>query len=563
MDGNDPLLVDTGRGFSIQHRGLWLYSRRDPQAASKAVLASLRVQPETLYLLPSPCLGYGLRELLAILPASSAVLCIEADEALERIARKALEGFPDLVLESPERALSAYRSLETGNRPRRFRRVVEVRLSAGWALHEASYRQVLSAISDDIALRFRNRLSLVRMGRLWAKNVIANLGAIDWEKVAPLPGAEKPVLVCGAGPSLDAAIPLMARHRSDIYILACDTAAGALAARGLLPDAIVCLEGQVINVADFLPLSGQPVRLVADLSAHPSSFRLANTESLTLTLSEWTESAFIQRLARAGLPLLPVPPLGSVGVLAIHLAGLFGLPVALAGLDFSFMQGKTHCDGSPADVRARMRETRTEKRGAAWDSSFREACTRLRDGSITDPALSMYAALAATELRPIDGYELRSGLGLPLPLKPLPEQGLFALAIAPTTASATAPATSSAAGQAGAGMAGGKQRLSGERRAIGAGRVDAETCRRRAAAFLEGELERVEALATALRDGGDRVEIQQLLAEADFLYAHFPDPDRVLALENDALRRVAAEAAYWRGRLEAARLSACRRPRSP
>ena len=33
------------------------------------------------------------------------------------------------------------------------------------------------------------------------------------------------------------------------------------------------------------------------------------------------------------------------------------------------------------------------------------------------------------------------------------------------------------------------------------------------------------------------------------MYAHFPDPQRVLMLEKDALNRVAAEAAYWENRL--------------
>jgi hypothetical protein len=50
----------------------------------------------------------------------------------------------------------------------------------------------------------------------------------------------------------------------------------------------------------------------------------------------------------------------------------------------------------------------------------------------------------------------------------------------------------------------------------------------------------------------DDSDLRQLLSWSDLLYGHFPDPERVMALEDDALRRVAAEAAYWRGRIEAA-----------
>ncbi len=70
--------------------------------------------------------------------------------------------------------------------------------------------------------------------------------------------------------------------------------------------------------------------------------------------------------------------------------------------------------------------------------------------------------------------------------------------------------------------------------------------------FLQAELERAEDVALALRHGCPGPNIKAKLAEADFLYAHFPDPERVTALEHDALLRVSAEAAYWRGRLEAA-----------
>jgi len=82
--------------------------------------------------------------------------------------------------------------------------------------------------------------------------------------------------------------------------------------------------------------------------------------------------------------------------------------------------------------------------------------------------------------------------------------------------------------------------------------MDPEHCRELARNFLAGELERAENVAAALRTGTTPERLKALLADADFLYFHFPDPERVLALEGDALRRVAAEAAYWRGRLAAA-----------
>jgi len=527
MEDHGPLLVDTGRGLSIRYGGKWLYSSRDPLAAPVAAARSADVMPDTLYVVPSPCLCYGVRELAERLPDSSAVLLIEADEGLAAIARRSLdETGADGAVASPTDCVDAYKALERGVTPRRFRRAVTVRLSAGRALHEEAYRRSLAAIDADISIRFRNRLSLVRMGRLWTKNVISNLGSMDWESVGPLSSRGRPVVACGAGPSLDSAIPALRRLGKRVFTLACDTAAGALAKAGVVPDAVVCLEGQVYNLEDFLPLDGAPSRLVVDLTSHPSSYRAASGP-LTLTLSEYTESAFLGRLKAAGLPITAVPPLGSVGVLAIRVARELGGPVAVAGLDFSFMQGATHCAGSPSDLRSRRSETRLRKGDAAWAASFREGCERKDDGSLTDPALSMYACLAAAEFADSGrAYgDLSGSCGDPLPIPLINEDGLEAMAAAHEGRDDGKPFGSA---------------------------VDPVVCRNNAARFLSGELERAEKVATTLRTGSGDVELRALLADADFLYAHFPDPERVIELEGDALRRVAAEASYWSGRLEAA-----------
>ncbi len=539
MDESGPLLVDTGRGFSLKYRGRLLYSGRDPVSAPRQAALAAPALPGTLYIVPSPCLGYGLRELVGRLPDSSAVLCLEAEAALGAVAAHAIdEAVPAgtlrhrLALSDPAGALFAYRVLEDSVAPGRFRRAVELRLSAGRSFAEAAYDAALAAIDADISIRFRNRLSLVRMGRLWTRNVIANLASMRWEQVGPLVANGRPVVVCGAGPSLDGALDAIRRSRHGLTVLACDTAAGSLAKAGIVPDAIVCLEGQIWNVADFLPLDRAASTLVVDLSAHPSSFR-AVTGRKSLLLSVWTESAFLSRLLAAGLPIAAAPPLGSVGVLALRVARWLGGPLIVAGLDFSFRPGMTHCSGSPADILGRLLESRTCKDSGAWESSFREGTTR-SGGAITDPALSMYASLAAAELDGLEAWDLRGGYGAPLPARPLSAEDLESLV------ERNRPARPPL--RPGAGPSGEACGDTGS----------PEACRAKAAAFLSGELARARQVSLALRHGAADDDLRAMLAGADFLYLHFPDPERVLALETDALQRVAVEAAYWRGRLTAA-----------
>lgn len=544
MTGSEPLLVDTGRGFSIRSGARWLYSSRAPETAPVEAARTATILPETLYLIPSPCLWYGAAELLERLPPSSALLGVEAVPELlalaaSSLAKSGLEGLSGgrVALARCSGAVAAYRGMEAAL-GLRFRRVVVVRLSAGDRLDEAAYRAALAAVEGDVSLRFRNRLALIRMGRLWTRNVVANLGAVDWPSVGPLRGDGRPIVVCGAGPSLDTAIPALRARRDELFVLACDTASGALALSGVTPDAVVCLEGQIYNLEDFLPLGGRRPRFVADLSAHPSTFRAA-TGGTSLVLSEYAETRFLSRLSLAGLPLTAVPPLGSVGVLAVRLASALGGPVLVAGLDFAFEPGRTHCAGSPADLRSRRLESRLCKAESAWNASFRDGVRPIGAGSgewLTDPALSMYAELAASELRGLEAYDLRCGAGAPLPIRaPLAD-------VAGSAEAVIDAAVRSARDSASAGRRAGTISV-----AAGPG-----ACRLRAAAFLRGELELAETVAAALRGGSDEQTLRGLILEADFMYCHFPDPERVTALEDDALRRVAAEAAYWRGRLEAA-----------
>jgi len=535
MAESGPLLVDTGRGLSVMMGGKWLYSSRNPTAAPIQAALAVQVLPETCYFVASPCLAYGLAELIGRLPASSAVLCLEFNTDLLQIARKAMATLTPAgrcMLTTAAELVPSYRALEARLSTGRFRRVIEVRLSGGRSLDTSRYDRAISALDADISIRYRNRVAMVRMGRLWTKNVVANLGSMRWEDVSPLPLCDQPVLVCGAGPSLDASIPSIQRFRNELFVLACDTATGALVNAGILPDAIVCLEGQVYNVSDFLPLDGRKTRLIVDLSSHPSSYR-AVTGPKTILMSEWTESAFLQRLRATGLPVLALPPLGSVGVLALRVASMMARALLVTGLDFSYPPGRTHCAHSPAALREKRAESRLYRMSASWASSFREGTSRIQGGSIIDPALSMYATLAAAELRGKNAWDLRGDHCSTLPIPALAHEQLESWLGDFHASSSVAHRT-----------------LYGQDQPkVPYGPIE---CQERTAAFLRAELVRTDTLSTALREGTDKETLGMLLAEADFLYAHFPDPERVTHLNEDALKRVAAEAVYWKGRLEMA-----------
>jgi hypothetical protein len=234
-----------------------------------------------------------------------------------------------------------------------------------------------------------------------------------------------------------------------------------------------------------------------------------------------------------------VDPLGSVGVLALSLARrLYSGPVFIAGLDFSYPQGRTHCLGSPNDIAERLRETRRYKAEGRWRVSFSEGTERQSTGFVSDPALNMYAALASRELELLEAgrtaYDLRQGLGAGLPARAASFEE--AQRILSSSSSDDTPGGRSAT-----------SKIAHTRPA-----TESALWRERATAFLAGELSLAVRLRDALKHGTNDGELKILVEACDYMYAHFPDPQRVKTLELDALKRLAAEASYWEGRLRSA-----------
>lgn len=525
-----PLLVDTGRGYSLKFGSRWLYSSKDPLLTPLNIARSSPLLPDSLYILPSPCLGYGIAELLERLPDSSALLCIEADPALMDLYKSTSA---NCNLSSADKAFQAYLELEK-RLHLRFRRSVELRLSGGWALHEKTYITIKQNIDRDIAQKYRNRLTMIKLGRLWTKNIIDNLVYLDWTRLAEIKKPNKPVLVCGAGPSLDAVLEYLPEIREKIYILAVDTALGALCSAGIKPDLIVCLEAQVYNTEDFLPYVKDKIHTIVDMTSHPSV--LKNTEGpISLCLSEWTETAFLKRLFESKLPLHHVPALGSVGVLALRVARLIAQAVLVAGLDFSFLPGKTHCSESPLKLKEDRQEKRLWKQKTSWNAIMGNGVSRLGTMSFTDPALSLYAELAEIELKEakkegILCIDCRGSNIFPLPFH-----------YSMNFPDAIKKAEVFIYGQKPAGNA----TMSGSK-------INVAMCQKSARDFLENEVALLGKLRLALSNGSEKSELYKLLIDADYIFSHFPDPERVLTLEEDALKRTAAETAYWIGRIELA-----------
>jgi hypothetical protein len=543
MDAEGPELVETGGALNVRYRGRLLYSERGPVSSAARAAEACDPGPARLHLVLSPLLWYGVPELLSRMGGGSVALCVEGDRELAGLSRECM---PAALRDDPRLAFvetgTTAGIVEAAHALGRFRRSSVLKLSGGAQALSAQGAAAAATLQAEYAAYWRSKATLLGMGRLWARNIFRNLAALPDMELSAFPRIDRPAVVCGAGPSLEASLGLIARLRTGLFVVACDTSLPALLDSGIEPDLVVCLEGQAYNLADFTPAGARRLAIAADLSSHPATFRLVPGPR-HLTSVGIAPSPFLRRIAGLGLPFLACPPLGSVGVHAVHVTRrLSTAPVLITGLDFAFEPGKTHGRGAPALAAELRRMERLAPFRGQTASAYRAGVRPAPEGApgrgaaprtLTDPALSSYAALLADEARqpgpPV--LDLRDR-GLPL--------GLPRLSAA--EAEALVEGWKPAGPEAAPGRGAAKGTLSPEA---------PEGIRKTVQGFIDGEAARLETLYDFMkgRTGMDREGFRTMVEESDYLLWPVADAERLPAYPQDLLNRLLVEVEYWRWKL--------------
>lgn len=427
MPEERPLLVDTGSGLTIRYFGRNLYSAVAPKPAAERRAASLEIAPQTLLFVPSPLLFYGIEPLLARLPANVHLLCVEADQKLMRLSIRHAEQsllhhakITYLRTDSVEAVLRAFHALEV----RSYRRCREITLNGGRSVHRELYAQMFRALEFEIQSHWRNRMTLMHMAHLWIKNFFLNTPQFaSGEDLSRLKiGA--PIVVAGAGESLEGALPILSSLRREYYLLAVDTALHTLIEYGLRPDAVVVLDAQAWNFQDLIGADTTGIALISDVTAYPGCVRRFHGERWFF-FSEFAPLRLFSRARDAGLLPMAIPPLGSVGVAAMYCAlAMTAAPVLFAGLDFSYRPGKSHARGAPAHVVSLLRGGRLSPQtmyATTVERPHHEALDKSGVPVWTDNLLSGYSQALdffISEKTPV--YDL-GATGLPTKAQVLPD----------------------------------------------------------------------------------------------------------------------------------------------
>lgn len=408
-DNGNPCSVQTEGGISVLYKGRYLYSKYAPEKAIKRTVLSKPVAPGTLVLACSPVLCLCLAELCASLPENCFVLGCEFDAVLYAFSLKYIpHDIARFAMLSPDELpklpfMLTKRRAETKSGAflppaGTFRRVLRADFSAGTQFFPQHYAALTEAAENAVMRFWKNRVTLIKFGRRFSRNLFRNIARLP--RSCPIENlaqsVEKPIIVFGAGESMEKTARSIRSVQSAFYIVAADAALAPLFRFGIEPDAVVCEEAQSVIAPFFLGANGKRFRVFAGITSWPKLFDLSDG-TICYFSPHYDDTAFFDSLVvRRILPCI-MPPLGSVGLTATKIALMLRktdrVPVFVTGLDFSYRAGTTHARGS-APHTARLASSFRISPAANYEAAFGCSMQKIigKDGSpfFTSPALLSY-----------------------------------------------------------------------------------------------------------------------------------------------------------------------------
>ena len=316
-----------------------LHSRYNPKGEAERYINALSPGEKTrFFILIEPGLGYMIAPLRKKVPGAKIIaLHAQAPPVMDRSHESLLPpdsqwhpgaGMPVqdfLEREIPDSAAAEIRILEW--RP-------------ALAVYGGAYLALVEESAEFIKRSDANFRTLNVFGKRWLRNFFKNLEIIR-SVIRPVP-LSVPLIVTGAGPSLEDAIPFIHDARQgSIFVLAVSSSAAALKAAGIKPDMAISTDGGLwalfhlfdgFRAKDFYPLAA------AMTAALPS--QCAGLPVLPICDGSLWQTLILRELK---IPFIALPQRGTVAASALDLAfALTGGGIFISGLDLANSGIRSH-----------------------------------------------------------------------------------------------------------------------------------------------------------------------------------------------------------------------------
>jgi hypothetical protein len=328
-----------------------LHSRYDPQGEAERYLAAIPISPETCcFVLIEPGLGYMIPILTRRFPGARVIalhVASPGEEALPVVSGFLAEQNGTVVHWDPSLGLNLEDFLERelgkadlegllGAKPVK---IIEWRPALNH--YGRPYAEILAAAAAAIRRFDAGRRTLRAFGRRWFRNFFRNLPLLHSFPVYRELAA--PVVVTGAGPSLEDNLPLIKKiqEQENGFIIAASSSVMALCRRGIVPDLVLSTDGGSWALLHLYELfRGGPAPLAAAFSAGLPS-QCGDLPILGISDGSLWQGLILRGL---GIPHLILPQRGTVTATALDLAFILGRgKVCVAGIDLDTRDIRTHC----------------------------------------------------------------------------------------------------------------------------------------------------------------------------------------------------------------------------
>ncbi|MCL2294393.1 MAG: DUF115 domain-containing protein [Spirochaetes bacterium] len=392
-----PELLKVQDKYTVLYKNIFIYDKNNPAKKIEQKIESIEIKKNSLVLIPSPVLFYGFKELYKKLPENCFILSVEYEKELYELRKKPESDY----LSEPETDYICTASQEfflnffdTRKELAGIKHIVFLPLNNGYLLHKDFYTESYGNLKKSLKQFLINSLTLYSLGKRYYKNLILNLPSLLKGKDIKELKTDKPVVITGAGESLEKALPLLINNRNLFKIIAIDTSLRTLINFGIIPDYVIAVESQFYNIFDFLGNNCRSIPLIADMTTYPLTSRIFTGEKYYF-ISDFTLSNFLDMLKEENLLPTFIPPLGSVGITALYISLMISTSfIFYTGLDFSFMLGKTHAKDSPLITDALINWAKLSKKNNYYLSitdNLIPAGELCKKTIYTTPALKSYA----------------------------------------------------------------------------------------------------------------------------------------------------------------------------
>jgi hypothetical protein len=335
-------LAATGSGFPTVFAGdQALHSRYNPPGEAEKYIKALELgEAVRFFILLEPGLGYGIAPLRRRFPGAK-IIVLHVSDFFSRQVFPGLEESRADAEWNPGSGTDLQDFLEGEIPDTEASSIGIIEWRPSLAIYGTSYLRLLEETAEFIKRIDASRRTLKGFGRRWLRNAFRNAKIL--KRILSFSPGSLPVIVTGAGPSLEESIPLMVerKKRGPLFVLAASSSASALLAGGITPDLIISTDGGFWARLHFygairqIPLPPLAAALTAVLPSQCSAAAV-----LPLCDGSLWQRLLLRELS---IPFIALPQRGTVTASALDLAfSLTRGPVLLCGTDLAHRDLRTH-----------------------------------------------------------------------------------------------------------------------------------------------------------------------------------------------------------------------------